>query len=251
MNDPKVSVIMPAYNAARFVETAIRSVMAQTLTQWELLVLDDGSQDDTCAIVSCLAAEDPRIHLIPNEKNMGVAETRNRGFELCRGEYVALLDSDDLWLPEKLQQQVEKMERENADFSYCAYNIIDVDGNIAKSDYHVPQYVDFDGLLRENVICCSTVMLRRELTKTHRFDEQYYHEDYILWLDLLRAGCKGVGCTDILAQWRFVANSRSFDKLRSAQYRWQIYRKYLGLPFFKSVAMFARYALAGLRKYHG
>ena len=103
-NKPLVSVIMPAYNAERFIEAAVRSVMAQTVTDWELLILDDGSKDNTAAVAAKMASEDDRIRFLPNEANMGVARTRNRGFELCRGRFVALLDSDDIWLPEKLEQ---------------------------------------------------------------------------------------------------------------------------------------------------
>ena len=114
---PQVSVIMPAYNAGRFLEKAIRSVMAQTVTNWELLVLDDGSSDDTLIIAQRLAQADSRIRVLPNECNMGVAKTRNRGLDLCRGEYVALLDSDDVWYPQKLEAQLALMRETGADLS--------------------------------------------------------------------------------------------------------------------------------------
>ena len=97
---PKITVIMPAYNAAQYIEAAVRSVMGQTVSDWILLVIDDGSRDNTCEIVEKLAAEDERVHLLRNEQNMGVANTRNRGLALCRGEFAAFLDSDDIWLPE-------------------------------------------------------------------------------------------------------------------------------------------------------
>lgn len=249
MSQPLVSVIMPAYNAREYIEEAIRSVQAQTITDWELLVLDDGSSDDTLSIARCLAREDPRIRVLPNEANMGVARTRNRGVELSRGEYVALLDSDDVWLPEKLQRQIERLQTSGADLCYCSHHIIDGAGERAKADFLVPEATDLEAMLRENVVCCSTAVLRRDKTVENPFNPDYYHEDYVLWLQLLRGGCRFVGCPEVLAKWRYIPGSRSFNKLQSAQNRWKIYRSYLKLPLFKSLRVFAAYMLAGLRKY--
>lgn len=248
---PYVSVIMPAYNAERFIGAAVRSVMNQTFTDWELLVIDDGSSDSTCDIVRALAAEDDRIKLLVNDKNMGVAKTRNRGFDICRGQYVALLDSDDVWYPEKLKKQLEKLDEQGADFAYCSYAIVDADGKKAKSDYVTSEQVDFEKLLRENVIGCSTVVLSRKIVERHRFETDFYHEDYVLWLDLLRCGYKAVGCSETLVDWRLIENSRSFDKRKSAKNRWRIYREHLGLSFVKSVYVFGHYAFASLKKYSG
>lgn len=246
---PLVSVIMPAYNAGRFLEAAIRSVLAQTLTDWELLVLDDGSSDDTLAIARSLAAEDCRIRVLPNEQNMGVARTRNRGFDLCRGDYVALLDSDDLWLPNKLERQLERMAQTGADLCYCSYAIVDADGEKSRPDYLVPEQTDFDKLLRENVIGCSTVVLSRKVIESHRFETDFYHEDYVLWLKLLRAGFRASGCAEPLVHWRLIENSRSFNKRKAAGNRWRIYRNYLHLPLGKSILAFGAYGAAGLKKY--
>ena len=246
-----VSVVMPAYNAEQFVEQAIRSVMGQTIPSWELLVLDDCSLDRTCEIVERLAAEDSRILLLRNETNQGVAKTRNRGLDRCRGSYVAFLDSDDVWYPEKLETQIELLKQEAADLTYCAYAVINQDGQQVKKDYLVPRSVGFEDLLKENVIGCSTVMLTEKVAKIYRFKEDFYHEDYVLWLQILKDGYRAVGCREILAQWRYIENSRSFDKRRSARNRWRIYREYLELPPVKSAYFFTCYALAGLKKYLG
>lgn len=246
---PLVSVIMPAYNAGRFLEEAVRSVMAQTFTDWELLVLDDGSSDDTLIIAQSLAQTDCRIRVLPNEHNMGVARTRNRGFDLCRGEYVALLDSDDVWYPQKLEIQLALMRETGADLSYCAYAIVDAAGEKNRADYLVPETVGFTDLLKQNVIGCSTVMLSASVKEKYRFETDFYHEDYVLWLQLLQDGCKFVGCTQVMAAWRYVENSRSFNKWNAAQKRWRIYRSYLHLGFFYSVRLVAEYAFQGLRKY--
>lgn len=246
---PSVSVIMPAYNAGCFIADAIRSVMAQTFTDWELLVLDDGSSDDTLAIARSLAQTDCRIRVLPNKHNMGVAKTRNRGFDLCRGEYVALLDSDDIWYPQKLEKQLALMRETGADLCYCAYAIVDAAGKKVRGDYLVPPTVDLHGLLRQNVIGCSTVMLSAAVKERYRFETDFYHEDYVLWLRLLQDGCKAAGCTPVLAAWRYVENSRSFNKWDAAKNRWRIYRDRMQLGFFYSVRLLAEYGLMGLRKY--
>lgn len=248
---PKISVIMPAYNMERYIEEAIRSVMAQTVSDWELLVLDDCSEDATCSIVETLAAEDERIRLIRMECNSGVAAVRNRGFELSRGDFVALLDSDDVWCPEKLEKQLQRLEHTGADIAYCSYGVIDADSNQTRNDYTVPERTDFEAMLRENEIGCSTVLLRRKIVEKYRFDTDFFHEDYLLWLRLLQDGYTAAGCSEVLVKWRYIASSRSFNKLKSARNRWKIYRKYLKLPFWKSVKLLCAYALAGLRKYRG
>lgn len=246
---PLVSVIMPAYNAGRFLEEAVRSVMAQTVTDWELLILDDGSKDNTAELAAKLAAEDKRIRFLPNEKNMGVAKTRNRGFDLCCGQYIALLDSDDVWLPEKLEKQLALAKTTGADILYCSYGIIDSQSNRSRADYTVPNQVRFQDMLRENSIGCSTVMLRRSVIEQYRFVEDFYHEDYVLWLQLMQDGRRAAGCTEVLVQWRLLENSRSFDKRKSAKNRWLIYRKYLKMSVWKSGWYFACYAAAGVKKY--
>ena len=246
---PRVSVIMPAYNAERFIEEAIGSVIRQTVQDWELLVIDDGSTDATVAVVEKLARTDSRITLLRNEVNMGVAKTRNRGLDLCRGRFAALLDSDDIWHPQKLERQLQLAEDTGADVIYCSYGIIDAQGNKARADYVVPGQTDFEGLLRENVIGCSTVMLAERIAKQYRFGTGFQHEDYVLWLELLRSGYKAAGCTEVLVKWRYIVNSRSFNKRKSAQDRWRIYRKYLKLPLLKSLQMFGSYAASSLKKY--
>lgn len=246
---PLVSVIMPAYNMERFITSAIRSVQQQTLTDWELLVIDDGSSDGTCAIVQELADGDNRIHLLRNEANMGVARTRNRGLDLCQGQYVAFLDSDDLWQPRKLECQLARFQETEADLVYTSYGIVDAQGEKLKADYLVPGETSLNGLLKENVIGLSTVMLSRQIADGYRFVTDFYHEDYVLWLQLLKENRKAVGCTQVLTQWRCLENSRSFNKKKSAGNRWRIYREYLNMPLPKSIWMFGNYAVAGVRKH--
>lgn len=249
MGKPLVSVIMPARDASAYIEQAIRSVMGQTVTDWELLVLDDCSEDSTRGIVSDLAREDPRIRLYANGTPLGTARTRNAGLALCAGEYVALLDSDDVWHPDKLEKQLALAKKEGAQLVYCSYALVDESGNKGWNDFVVPPDTDVKRMLKENVIGCSTVLLAGQLVKRFRFSEQYYHEDYVLWLDILRSGAKAVGVEEVLVDYRCHSSGRSANKFRCAKGRWRIYRSFLGLSVPRSAWYLAHYALAGFRKY--
>lgn len=246
---PLVSVIMPAYNAADFIEEAIASVRAQTIEEWELFVIDDGSRDQSYELALSFGQIDPRIKVLRNKENMGVSKTRNRGIAMASGKYIAFLDSDDVWYPEKLQRQLEVLHSTNAAITYCAYEIIGPSGENVKPDYLVPPMVTYQVLLKQNYIQCSAMLIKAELVKKYLFNTEYYHEDYILSLDILKEGEIAAGCTELLLRWRYVANSRSFDKKRSAANRWKIYRNYLKLPFVHCVWLFIAYAIGGIKKY--
>lgn len=246
---PLVSVIMPAYNAGMFLEEAISSVIGQTVTDWELFVIDDGSGDDSFAIARRFADADPRIHALRNEQNMGVARTRNRGMELCRGRYVALLDSDDYWKPQMLEKMIARREETGADIIYCAYELVDEQGEKVCNDFNVPLATSFEESIVRSVITCSTVLITGELAKNHRFPTNLYHEDIALWFQLLRDGAVARGVTEVLAAYRQRADSRSAGKLTSAKRRWVIYRKHLKMPFFKCVRVMAQYGYYGVIKY--
>ena len=246
---PLVTVIMPAYNAERFIEEAIMSVVNQTLTDWELLVIDDCSKDASVQIAQKIAAKDSRIQVFENDVNSGVAKTRNRGIDMAKGRYIAFLDSDDVWLSKKLECQLERMSKANSEIGYCSYGIIGVDGTNVRADYIVPETAIFKDILKENYIQCSAMLIRADILKSIKFNTEYFHEDYILGLDMLRTGAMAVGCSEVLLNWRYLENSRSFNKKKSALNRWRIYRHYLKFSFFKSAYLFVGYMTAGLRKY--
>ncbi len=248
-NRPFVSIIMPAYNSERYIEEAIHSIQSQTFDNFELIVVDDCSSDSTCDIVEQMAQSDKRISLLRNEKNSGTACSRNRALDSCRGDYIAFLDSDDVWHPDKLASQIERLRSESADIAYSSYAIIDVSGNKVKADYIVPDRVGYKQLQKENFIGCSTVMLTKAIAEKYRFISGFHHEDYVMWLQMLRDGYKAAGCREVLVSWRYVEDSRSFNKWNAAKSRWRIYRKCLGLPLAKSAVLIINYAIAGLKKY--
>ena len=246
---PLVSVIMPAYNAEPFIEEVIASVIAQTVADWELIVIDDCSTDDTVQIVSAFVRQDPRIQLLTNAVNMGVAKTRNRGLDLCRGQYVALLDSDDYWKPRFLEKMLARAEQTGADIIYCSYELVDEQDEKVCNVFIVPPETTFEESIVRSVITCSTVLLTAQLVKNHRFPTDMYHEDIALWFQILRDGGKACGVTDVLAAYRQREGSRSAGKLKSACRRWTIYRKHLGMPLGKSIVTMVRYGLLGIKKY--
>ena len=246
---PLVSVIMPAYNAAPFIEEAIKSVIDQTMVDWELFVIDDCSTDDTLKIAQGLAEDDERIQVLRNDNNMGVARTRNRGIDLARGEYVALLDSDDYWYSAFLDKMVDCAKGTNADIVYSSYELVDVQNNKLCNDFIVPEKTNFEESIVKSVITCSTVLLKADMLKDNCFPTDVYHEDIALWFKLLRDGKIARGVTEVLAAYRQVDNSRSNNKLQSALKRWIIYRRYLKLPLIKCIVTVIKYGYYGLKKY--
>ena len=159
-----------------------------------------------------------------------------------------MLDSDDVWMPEKLERQVRAAESTGAEIVYCSYAMIDEDGEPLWQDYLVPEEITFEEALSRSVMSCSTTFLSRGITDNYRFSEELYHEDLIYWLVLLRDGKKAAGIPDVLASYRIRQDSRTSNKVKSALNRWRVYR-HLGVPFGQSARAFIRYALLGARKY--
>lgn len=246
---PIVSVIMPAYNAEKFIEEAISSVLAQSVSNWELIVIDDGSQDGTQQIVADFTRKDSRVRLIVNEENMGVAKSRNRGLDVCCGEYVALLDSDDYWEPQMLHRMIACAQETKADIIYCSYAIVDEKRKKICNDFIVPEETSFRKSMIRSVITCSTVLLTKNIAKAHRFPTDIYHEDIALWFQLLRDGVVARGVTEVLAAYRQRGNSKTANKLKSACRRWVIYRKHLKLPIIQCIILLIQYGYYGVIKF--
>lgn len=249
-NNPLVSVVMPAYNVEKYIGEAIQSVISQSYTNWQLLVIDDCSTDRTAEIAEKFEKLDKRIRVLRNSQNMGVAKTRNRGFDLVQGEWVALLDSDDRWHKEKLEKQLTMADNSYADIIYCSYALTDENGKHL-SDYKIPRTTTYNEMLKECVLSCSTVLLHRGILASHHFLYDCYHEDYAFWLELLRAGYRAEACCDVLADYRIVNGSRSRNKLKSAKNRWIVYRRVEKLSLVRSIRAFMTYAFRGVMKYRG
>ena len=247
--DIKCSVIIPMYNCERFIEETVESVLKQTIKEIEIILIDDCSTDKSFDLIKKISDKDKRVKVYKNEENYGVALTRNKGIDLSSGKYIALLDSDDVWMPDKLEKQLNDIKVKDCQISYCSYGFIDRDGNNLGYDFIVPSSVNLTKILSKSVISCSTVIAERELFLKHKFNAEYYHEDFVLWIDMLRECKISFGQTEILAKLRIMKGSRSGDKANSAKQRWIVYRKYLNLNMLSSIYHFLIYILLGIKKY--
>ncbi len=242
MTSPMVSVITPAYNSAGLIGQTIRSVRDQTYDRWEMIVVDDASTDHTAEVVARHAAEDPRIILITQTRNAGPPAARNRGLAEARSRYVAFLDHDDLWLPDKLRRQLEFMQRTGAALSYTGYGRMSEDGARCGGQIKVPPRLGYRQYLRNTAIAMLTTMVDRERTGEVRFRDVPY-DDFVMWLSLLKRGHIARGLQEDLARFRVVRGSLSSDKRRAAAWVWRTYRDIEGLSLLDSAWCLAGYAL--------
>lgn len=247
-----VSIVTPAYNCEKYLRQTVESVLAQSYTDWEMIIVDDCSTDGTLALAQQLAAVDARIRVVRNEQNQGVSMTRNRGIAEARGKYIALLDGDDLWEPDKLERQAALLEQ-GFDLAYCSYDFWDEDGRpIGKmKPFIVPKQTDYHNMLVSSVVSCSTAMVRTGLLKEHPFRKDTYHEDYALWMELFALPVRAEGDEKVLMHYRQVRGSRSNAKGNSAKKRWEVYRRTLHMGLLESAWAFCRYAVRGAIKYFG
>lgn len=243
------SVILPVYNSERYLNRTVNSVLQQTMTDFELLAIDDCSTDSSVQLLERWAEKDCRIQIICNGENQGVAAVRNQGIRMAQGKYIAFLDSDDTWQSTKLERQLQFMEQTGCDFCCTAYSMVNDEGQHIKKRMLPQQEIRLKDLLKENYICCSSVMLRSQLAKQHAMNGSYDHEDYVYWLELLQAGAKGYVLNQCLTNYRLAQTSRSANKLNAARGRWQVYRQYLGYDVMRSGWYFVQYVVNGVRKY--
>ncbi|MEQ8356250.1 MAG: glycosyltransferase family 2 protein [Kiloniellaceae bacterium] len=248
MNDrPLVSIITAAYNAEAFIAETVASVQAQSLADWEMLIADDASSDDTAKIVEILTAQDPRIHLLRLDQNGGVARARNAALAKAQGRYVAFLDSDDLWLPDKLKHQTRFMGAHDAAVSYTAFRRIGEDGHRLGRLVRVPPSLTYRQLLKNTAIATLTGMVDTAKTGPLRMAEAR-RDDYILWLSILKRGFTAYGLQEDLARYRVVADSLSSEPKRSAAWVWTVYRDVEKLSLPRAAWCMAHYGTRAILK---
>ena len=224
-NTPKVSIVMPAYNCEAFVEDSIRSIIDQTFDDWRLIVINDGSTDKTAEIISRLAASEPRIVFIENESNMGVSYTRNRAISLADGEWIAFLDSDDLWREDKLEKQLALLStHKDAVISYTASAFITEDGVPYEYVMRAPMIVDYKMLMSKNLLSCSSVIVKTSVMKQIKMPNDKMHEDYYTWLKILSDNRVAYGVDEGLLIYRLRTNSKSSSRIKSAKMLFNTYR---------------------------
>lgn len=224
-NQELVSVIMPLYNCQDYVSTTIESVINQTYNNWELIIIDDKSTDNSLEVVKKIMQNEKRIKLIRSEINEGAARARNKGIRVSKGKYIAFLDSDDIWENTKLEKQIDFMKKRNASFSFTAFKRDYYNGKVRV--FNVPKKVTYYSTLLKNSICNSTVVIDvSKLGKTY-YPDIRKRQDYGLWLKILREKTKYAhGLNEVLTIRNVRKQSVSSNKLGLIQYQWRLYREY-------------------------
>ena len=241
-----VSVIMPAYHCLPFIDGAIESVLAQDVPL-ELIVIDDCSGEPLKEHMEKYR-QDPRIVFVQNEKNMGAAASRNRGVSLARGKYTAFLDADDIWRPNKLIRQLERMESEGTVICSTARELMQPDGTLSGYVIPVKESFSYGDVCRQNILNCSSVVLLTEVAKAFPMHHDDAHEDYLMWLEILRKYRRGCAVNEPLLLYRVSSSGKSGSKLHSATMTFKTY-KYMGFGLFRSCFYFVCYIFGGIKKY--
>lgn len=242
----KVSVIIPAYNCRKTLCDAIDSALLQNVAS-EIIIIDDCSKEDLTEIYTEYA-DYSSVRVFHNERNLGVAASRNRGVALARGEYIAFLDADDMWREGKLEKQLQLMEQTGAVLSSTARELLKEDGSSTEMVIAVPERITYKHLLGGNVINCSSVLLKKSVALEFPMEEDDVHEDYICWLRILQKYQFAVAVNEPLLLYRMMKNSKSGSKLHSAKLTFLTYRR-MNFGVLKSTAYFMRYAINGVKKY--
>ena len=241
---PLVSVITPVFNSARYLPETYESLLAQSYNNWEWVVTDDCSSDDSWKILSDISKSDPRVKVHRNGVNSGAAVSRNVAIDKSVGDFIAFLDSDDYWFPDKLLRQIEFMG-DGIDFSFTAYEIMNDSGQSLGKVVDGNRFAAFgykDMLLKSATIGCSTVILRRSAFSDISMPLIRTGQDYALWLKLLKTGTCAHLFSRVLTRYRISPNSISRNKLKKAKRQWSIYRDLEGLSLLNSVYCFLFYA---------
>ena len=243
-----VSIIMPNYNSAKYVRDTINSVLNQTYQNWELLFVDDCSTDESVEIVRSFG--DERIRIFSMKKNGGAALARNKAIDEANGRWIAFLDSDDLWIPEKLETQISFMQSNNVAFSYTDYEVIDEYNNVMSVFKPRLDVCGYKDILKHNHIGCLTVIYDSvKIGKVPMPTDAIKREDLACWLKILKTGEKAHCLHECLAKYKVHSNSVSSNKFKMIKYQWMVYRKVEKINVFKSMYYLVCWAITGLFKY--
>ena len=249
MTNPLVSVVIPAYRCENTIQQAVDSALMQEFPgELEVIIVNDQSPDNLVEVLGRYE-EDPRVHILTNETNRGVAYSRNRGVQEARGSYVAFLDSDDWWAPGKLAAQVRVMRNPNVVLCCTGREMMNQDGTPKNHRIPVRKKITYRSLLMGNCINCSSVLMLTEVAREFPMGHDEAHEDYIMWLQILRKYGYAVGIPRDYLKYRVVEGSKSGTKLKSARMTYQVYR-YMGYSHPVSAFFFLGYSLQGVWKHY-
>lgn len=248
MKNPLVSVITPSYNCENTISKTIESVINQSFSNWEMIIVDDCSSDSTRDIVRNYTDNDSRIKLVERQWNAGPAIARNVAIENAQGRYIAFLDSDDQWLNHKLEKQILFMQENDIELSYSAYNKYDFNGNHL-GVYKPPVKVNYNDMLKSNRIGCLTAIYDSEKLGKVYMPNISKRQDLGLWLRILKQVPYAYGMEEVLADYLAVQpNSVSSNKINAAKYQWRLYREIEKLSLKDSTKNFLSYAYLGYKK---
>ncbi len=243
-----ISVVIPAYNAERFIEQTIKSVVAQTYQNIEIIVVNDCSTDKTMEILEKLKKTEKRLLVETLKENSGVSAARNKGVELAKGEYVAFLDADDLWREDKIEKQLDLIKESKAVLCCTGYNFIDEASKKLTGEHNVLQIIELEDILRKNYINTSSAILRKDVIKENKMEGENIHEDYLAWLRILKEYGQAVGVNESLTSYRVLSGSRSSNKFKGIGKTYRVYRMF-GLNIIKSMYYTCWYIINGIKKY--
>ncbi len=247
-SQPLVSVIMPSYNAESFIAQSIESVLQQTYSHWELLITDDCSSDRTPLIAQSYCTKDSRINFVIAQKHTGIAGTRNQSIARAKGRFVAFLDNDDLWVPEKLEKQVQFILDNDYAFVYSAYELLNEDGTPKGKTIQTAGVVDYNKYLRNTIIGSGTILLDLKKTGNLHMPENATSDDMALWCKILKAGHHAYPINEVLMKYRVRSDSASANKFKAAKDVWRVYRKQEHLSFLRALSCFVGYAFNAVIK---
>lgn len=239
-----VSIIMPSYNAANTIIDSLESIIAQTYTNWELIIVNDGSTDETREIVQKYTMNDSRIVLINFPTNKGVSSARNIALKSAKGAFIAFCDADDIWLSSKLEIQLPFLRK----YAIVCSNYFQFNETTRKAIIS-SNIIDFNNMLYSNRIPNSSAIIKRD----YIFDVEFRnvgHEDYLFWLEIFQKtpDILAYRCQEILLQYR-LGKSLSSNKIKAARWQWKIYRKLLGFTLIRSLYLFSFYAVTNFTKH--
>jgi len=246
---PLVSIITPTFNSGKFISETIRSVQNQTHENWEMIIVDDGSSDNTIEIVKNIAKNDVRIQFYPQVQNVGPAKARNIGIDKVKGKYMTFLDADDIWFPVFIEKSIRAITETNIHFVFSSYRRSNEKLEFVYSDFIVPEKVTYTDILKTNSISCLTAFIDIEVLGKKSMPEIFKRQDMGLWLKYLKEIPFAYGIKETQAIYRIRENSLSRNKSKLLKYQWQFYREVENLNVFQSTYYMLQWMYRGFIKY--
>ena len=247
--NPLISIITPNYNASKYIAATIESVQKQTYSNWELLIVDDCSSDNSVEIIKTFQKNDARIKLLELTQNAGPAIVRNEGIKQAQGNYLTFIDADDIWLPNFIETSLKKI-KESEGFVFASYHRFNEDLEPCYKDFIVPSKVNYADILKSNSISCLTAFIDIDKLGKFYMPEVLYRQDMGLWLKYLKRIDVAIGIKQPLAIYRIRKKSHSRNKLNLLKHQWKFYRNVAQLSILESMYYFLCWMFFGVRKYY-